>query len=117
MKLLSRVRLLATPWTTAYQAPPSMGFARQEYWSGLSLPSPYICIHVYIIRTSLVAQLVKILPAVQETCVPSQGQEGSLEKGMATHAIPVFLPGKSLGQRSLRATVHGVAKSWAQLSD
>ena len=35
VKLLSRVRLLATPWTAAYQAPPSMGFARQEYWSVL----------------------------------------------------------------------------------
>ena len=33
-------RLLATPWTTAYEAPPSMGFSRQEYWSGLPLPSP-----------------------------------------------------------------------------
>ena len=31
---------LATPWTAAYQAPPSMGFSRQEYWSGLPLPSP-----------------------------------------------------------------------------
>ena len=40
VKLLSRVRLLATSWTLAYQAPPSMGFSRQEYWSGLSLPSP-----------------------------------------------------------------------------
>ena len=39
-KLLSRVRLLATPWIAAYQAPPSMGFSRQEYWSGVSLPSP-----------------------------------------------------------------------------
>ena len=38
-KLLSRVRLLATPWTTAYQAPPSMGFSRQEYWSGVPSPS------------------------------------------------------------------------------
>ena len=36
----SRVRLLETPWTAAYQAPPSMGFSRQEYWSGLPLPSP-----------------------------------------------------------------------------
>ena len=35
MKSLSRDRLLATPWTTAYKAPPSMGFSRQEYWSGL----------------------------------------------------------------------------------
>ena len=40
VKSLSRVRLLATPWTAAYQAPPSMGFSRQEYWSGVPLPSP-----------------------------------------------------------------------------
>ena len=40
VKLLSRVRLLATPWTAAHQAPPSMGFSRQEYWSGVPLPSP-----------------------------------------------------------------------------
>ena len=41
MKSLSRVRLLATPWTAAHQAPPSMGFARQEYWSGVPLPPPW----------------------------------------------------------------------------
>ena len=35
VKSLSRVQLLATPWTVAYQAPPSMGFSRQEYWSGV----------------------------------------------------------------------------------
>ena len=40
VKSLSRVWLLATPWTAAYQGPPSMGFSRQEYWSGLPLPSP-----------------------------------------------------------------------------
>ena len=39
VKSLSRVRLLATPWTAAYQAPLSMGFSRQEYWSGFPLPS------------------------------------------------------------------------------
>ena len=39
-KSLSHVWLLATPWTTAYQAPPSMAFSRQEYWSGVPLPSP-----------------------------------------------------------------------------
>ena len=39
-KSLSRVRLLATPGTAAHQAPPSMGFSRQEYWSGVPLPSP-----------------------------------------------------------------------------
>src|SRR5574341_960222 len=40
VKSLSRVRLLATPWTAAHQAPPSMGFSRQECWSGVPLPSP-----------------------------------------------------------------------------
>ena len=40
VKWLSRVQLLATPWTAAYQAPPSMGFSRQENWSGMLLPSP-----------------------------------------------------------------------------
>ena len=45
VKLLSCVRLLVTPWTAAYQAPLSMGFSRQKYWSGLPLPSP-----LYILR-------------------------------------------------------------------
>ena len=40
VKSLSRLQLLATPWTAAHQAPPSMGFSRQEYWSGVLLPSP-----------------------------------------------------------------------------
>ena len=40
VKSLSRVRLFATPWTIAYQAPPSMGFSRQECWNGLPFPSP-----------------------------------------------------------------------------
>ena len=37
---LSRIWLFVTPWTVAHQAPPSMGFSRQEYWSGLPFPSP-----------------------------------------------------------------------------
>ena len=42
VQLLSHVWLFTTPWTAAYQAPPSTGFSRQEYWSGLPLPSPGI---------------------------------------------------------------------------
>ena len=42
VKLPSHVPLLATPWTAAYHAPPSVGFSRQEYWSGLPLPSPQL---------------------------------------------------------------------------
>ena len=41
VKSLSPIRLLATPWTAAYQAPLSIGFSRQEYWSGVPLPSPF----------------------------------------------------------------------------
>ena len=56
MKSISRVRLLATPWTAAYQGPPPMGFSRQEYWSGVPLPSLslsiYICMYVYIYKTT-----------------------------------------------------------------
>ena len=41
VKSLNHVLLFATPWSAAYQAPPSMGFSRQEYWSGVPLPSPW----------------------------------------------------------------------------
>ena len=40
VKSLSRIRLFATPWTVVYHSPQSMGFSRQEYWSGLPFPSP-----------------------------------------------------------------------------
>ena len=42
---LSRVRLLVTPWTAAHQALRSMGFSRQEYWSGVPSPSPVYCLY------------------------------------------------------------------------
>ena len=50
--LLSRVRLLVTPRTAAYQAPPSMGFSRQEYWSGMPLPSPCLVIRQFSLQFS-----------------------------------------------------------------
>ena len=49
VKSLSRVRLLATPWTAAHQAPLSMGFSRQECWSGVPLPSPIIYVYIFLI--------------------------------------------------------------------
>ena len=55
VKSLSRVRLFATPWTAAYQAPPSMGFARQEYWSGCHC----------LLRVSLLPNFKSCLSAVQ----------------------------------------------------
>ena len=53
MKSLSRVQLLATPRTAAYQAPPSMGFSRQEYWSGVPLPSlgNYSLVYLHVLIT------------------------------------------------------------------
>ena len=50
VKSLSCVRLLATPWTAAYQAPPSMGFSRQEDWSGVPSPSPLTSLEVHLLR-------------------------------------------------------------------
>ena len=52
VKSLSCVRLIVTPWTAAHQGPPSMGFSRQGYWSGVPLPSPNIYIHtcIYLIH-------------------------------------------------------------------
>ena len=69
MKSLSRVRLLATPWTAAYQAPPSMGFSRQEYWSGV--PS-----HIYLFISPLKPQtkpifIFLILSKLTCSCLPS----------------------------------------------
>ena len=50
VKSLSRVLLFATPWTVAYQAPPSMGFSRQEYWSEVPLPSPRLDVIIWIFK-------------------------------------------------------------------
>ena len=51
VNLLSLVWLLATPWTAAYQAPPSMGFSRQEHWSGVQ--APYVCVYICIFSCCL----------------------------------------------------------------
>ena len=63
VKSLSRVRLFATPWIVAYQAPPSMGFSRQECWSGLPFPSPGILPNPGIEPGS---------PALQADALPSE---------------------------------------------
>ena len=64
---------------------------------------------------SLVAQMVKNPPAVQETRVRTQGREDSLEKGMTTHSS--ILAWNSMDRGAWWATVHGVTKSWTPLSD
>ena len=66
VKSLSRVRLLATPWTAAHQAPPSMGFSRQEYWSGVPLPSPYTVVENSKYRQTSSFQLRQVLEIIKD---------------------------------------------------
>ena len=101
VKSLSHVWLFATPWTVAYQAPPSMGFSRQECWSGLpfltqesnsGLPHCRQMLYRLSHQGSPMAQWLKKkkihlpMQETQATQVRSLGREDPLEKGMATHS-------------------------------
>ena len=86
VKSLSHVRLLATPWTAAHQAPLSIGFSRQEYWSAVPLPSPTyspsivfqvsmnktaLCVMQYLYlnhRLELSGSYTPLLPSLHGTC-------------------------------------------------
>ena len=89
LKSLSRVRLFSTPWTVAYQAPPSMGFSRQEYWSGLPFPSPGDLPNPGIERRS---------PAVQADALTSE--DTKIERDTC---IPLFI-----------AALFTIARTWKQ---
>ena len=69
-KSLSRVPLFVTPWTAAYQAPPSMGFSRQEYWSGVPLPSPFSSPNTELITHAFLS-LSQCFPSDWQSNVPS----------------------------------------------
>ena len=72
-KSLSHVRPSATPWTTAFQPPPSMGFSRQEYWSGMPLPSPVVmCIGELILHYHWGIFIAKELPQFVYSSVDRQ---------------------------------------------
>ena len=75
------VRLFMTPWTTAYQAPPAMGFSRQEYWSGLPLPSPFSSYRDKNTKESEVNEI----PRVENLC-KSQGESCWCQQGRG----PIF---------------------------
>ena len=68
MKSLSCVRLLVTPWTSAYQAPPSMGFSRQEYWSEVPLPSLNKRIQLFVTPWTAACQ-VSLSPTISQSLV------------------------------------------------
>ena len=72
VKLLSRVQLFATPWTAAYQAPPSMRFPRQVYWSGLSLPPPLIS---YPIRNNYNCRCEEHFVTIENDTLSSRSQK------------------------------------------
>ena len=67
VKPLSPVPLFVTPWTAAYQSPPSMGFSRQEYWNGVPLPSPPVLL--VLLKTSLLDAWSLENYSVQSPCI------------------------------------------------
>ena len=93
MKSLSRVRLFATPWTIAHQAPPCMGFSRQEYWSGFPFPSPGDLPDPGIEPKS---------PALQADALPSEPPGKPQEVGAL--ATSKFLIARRIPQRETVAT-------------
>ena len=104
VKSLSHIRLLATPWTTAYQAPPSMGFSRQEYWGGLPFPSP------------MHACMLSHFSHVQLCATPwTAAYQAPVSKGFSRHEYWSGLPFPSrlAGQLCLNLVFHNQIRSWS----
>ena len=99
VKVLSRVWLLATPGTAAYQAPPSMGFARQECWSGLPLPPP---------------KALQRSAAIREMWVQSLSWENPPEKDATSHSSNLAW---EIPWTKEPVGLHRVSKSQTWLSD
>ena len=103
VKLLSRVQLFATPWTEAHQAPPSIEFSRQEYWSGLPFPSPIalliFCKNFAKIHMKMASFWYRLTPQIKKntarmlsTSHPQYGNQLSLES-LPKLILMTFLPG------------------------
>jgi len=126
VKSLSRVRLLATPWTAVHQAPPSMGFSRQEYWSGVPLPSLINqhgqCLisfpHWSLIEEQHTKNGLPDGASAKESACQSRRQKrcssilgsGRSPKGNGKPRWYSCLE-NSMDREAWRATVHGVAKN------
>ena len=98
---VSRFRLLATPWSAAYQAPPSMGSSRQEYWSGLPLPSPKSIYYMLLKVSKPVGRGLEKRP-FRLAAAGNQGSSSALRAGQALvgqslHLFETSVP--SLGWR------------------
>ena len=88
VKSLSRVRLFATPWSAVYQAAPSMGFSRQEYWSGVPLPSPNMLSRFVI--TFLPRSKRLLISWLQSPSVVILEPPKIVKNGL--HCFPIYLP-------------------------
>ena len=124
VKSLSRVRPSATQWTAAFQAPPSMGFSRQEYWRGVPLPSTTsmsistsMCNLISL--ASQVVLVVKNPPANTRDVrdVHSISGWGRSPGGGHGNPFQCSRPDTPMDRGAWRATVHRVAKSRTRLSD
>ena len=109
VKSLSRVRLLATPWTAAYQAPPSMGFSRQEYWSGVPLPSRSILLAklnmIILLLLLLLSRFSCVRPHRQQpTRLPRPWDSPGKNTGVGCHFLLQCMKVKSLCHAWLLAT-------------
>ena len=82
LSCFSRVRLCATPWTSAYQASPSMGFSKQEHWSGLPFPSP--------MRESEFAQSCPTLSDPMDCSLPGSSVRGIFQARVLEWGAIVF---------------------------
>ena len=103
VKSLSRVQLLATPWNTAYEAPPSMGFSRQEYWSGVPLLSP---------------AFLSMTPQKTNANAPFiQGTYPGVLRFMGSQSQTWLSDWTELNWTTLLAWYSGKVITWAQISD
>ena len=101
VKSLSHVRLFATPWTAAYQAPPSMGFSKQEYWSGVPLPSLLQSTGSVIVAHGLLALKHVGSPQIRDqTCVSCIGRQ--ILYHWATREALLFIFLKGFEQRRIQ---------------
>jgi len=95
VKSLSRVRLFSTPWTAAYQAPPSVGFSRQEYWSGVPLPSPPCRLDAIILKYKCLFRFTHMFTAF---CACNSFP------GVCSPSLPSLSSQVSLGEHRLKET-------------
>ena len=117
VKSLSRVWLLATPWTAAYQAPPSMGFSRQEYWSGVPLPSPDEEVVVHICNGILLGHKKEQNPAICRDVVgpwECHMEWSQSERGCPTFVSGYLIPPDQLQERAENVSIGSCSPKFPQ---